>query len=372
MARMEAGAAASHIQLAFRELRMTRRIVIMRELQAARERSIALREARAEAAEHAHALEVQYERSLPGVVERVWPIVREAAAVMCAAVVLVAFAPACFDALPSSVDVRSDEPFGEQLKTALLGASVFVAAFTALFGTLLALYVRRWTATLHALHAAWIACLLGLPAGRLVERACRAAGAPLDGVSLVIATWNLTAPGVVLVHWSATEERFRGLRRAYAAALSTLTAWALCSVPWLTATVALLELAALDVLLVSLPGSPVQGLDAIATRRRAAGEPEMPGLTFKRMGLELGLGDFIVYAAFAAHASTAGGAPLLAAAVGVLSGLVPTMGYLALARRRTVVPALPLAIALGASMLAAERLMVRRLSEALASQYLFL
>ena len=33
--------------------------------------------------------------------------------------VLVAFAPACFDGLPPSVDVRSDEPFGEQLKTAL-------------------------------------------------------------------------------------------------------------------------------------------------------------------------------------------------------------------------------------------------------------
>ena len=92
-----------------------------------------------------------------------------------------------------------------------------------------------------------------------------------------------------LVHWSATEGRFRDLRRAYAALLSTLTAWALCSVPWLTATCALLELAALDVLLVSLPGSPVRGLDAIATRRRAAGEPEMPGLTFKRMGLVLGL-----------------------------------------------------------------------------------
>ena len=78
----------------------------------------------------------------------------------------------------------------------------------------------------------------------------------------------------------------------------------------------------------------------------------MPGLTFKAEGLELGLGDFIVFAALAAYASLHGATAFAAAFIGVLCGLVPTMMHLALARRRTVVPALPLSVAIGCALLA--------------------
>ena len=56
-------------------------------------------------------------------------------------------------------------------------------------------------------------------------------------------------------------------------------------------------------------------------------------------------------------------------AIGVLSGLVPTMTYIALAPRRTVLPALPLSVLLGAALLAAERLAVRPLADALAEAW---
>jgi hypothetical protein len=131
---------------------------------------------------------------------------------------------------------------------------------------------------------------------------------------------------------------------------------------------ALLMLALLDIVLVSLPGAPVQRLDAIATARRHAGEKEMPGLTFKdQQGLELGLGDFIIYSAFAAHAARGGAAPLAATVVGVLGGLVPTMSHITLRLpRRTVVPALPLSVALGALLLAGQSIMVYPLAKELA------
>ncbi len=176
---------------------------------------------------------------------------------------------------------------------------------------------------------------------------------------------SVTIPGVVAVHWSATAKRFVNVRRSYGALLSVGCAWTLASVPYQTSVTALLMLALLDVLLVSFPGSPVQRLDAIATARREAGEPQMPGLIFKHDGLELGLGDFIVYSAFAAQAAQAGVAPLVAVAIGVLLGLAVTMTHVALARRRTVVPALPLSITLGASMLAVERFVVHVLAEEL-------
>jgi len=135
---------------------------------------------------------------------------------------------------------------------------------------------------------------------------------------------------------------------------------------------ALLMLALLDVLLVSFPGSPVQRLDAIATARRKAGEVEMPGLTFKPNTLELGLGDFIIYSAFAAQAAQSGVGTLAAVSVGVLLGLTVTMTHVALARQRTVVPALPLSIALGATLLAAERFLVRGLADELSQVGAFL
>lgn len=147
-------------------------------------------------------------------------------------------------------------------------------------------------------------------------------------------------------------------RRGYAWLLSVGCAWLLASVPYQTCLATLLLLAILDLLLVSLPGAPVQRLDAIATQRRRAGEAQMPGLTSKHGGLELGLGDFIVYSAFVARVAQYGAAPLAAVSVGILAGLTVTMAYVALATRRTVVPALPLSLALGALLLAAERMLL--------------
>ena len=98
----------------------------------------------------------------------------------------------------------------------------------------------------------------------------------------------------------------------------------------------------------------------------------MPGLTFKHSGLELGLGDFIIYSAFCAHALNGGVAPLSAVAAGIVVGLVLTMSHIALARRRTVVPALPLSVAIGATLLAAERFALNPLAIALSGGHIFL
>jgi hypothetical protein len=228
--------------------------------------------------------------------------------------------------------------------------------------------VYRWETTLHVVHSLWIGCLFGAPLALLLLRGCEALGVALDAPTWVFVTWNFFAPGVLLVQWPPTTERFRIGRRVFAAALSTLCAWLLASVPYPTAVSALLMLALLDIVLVSLPGAPVQRLDAIATARRHAGEKEMPGLTFKdQQGLELGLGDFIIYSAFAAHAARGGAAPLAATVVGVLGGLVPTMSHITLRLpRRTVVPALPLSVALGALLLAGQSIMVYPLAKELA------
>lgn len=310
-------------------------------------------------------------RTLPGILERVWPIVREVGGVMAAAVVLGLTAPRAFGALPAPFDVRPDDPPAQQARAAVAGASLAAAAFTALLLALIALYLGRWERALHALHSMWVGSLLGLPLALLFVRVCEAARAPLDALTLGIAVWNAVVPGVVLVHWAPTATRFEVARRAYAALLSIGCAWALACVPYPTAITALLELALLDVVLVSLPGSPVQRLDAIASARRRAGEAQMPGLTFKASGLELGLGDFIVYSTFAARAARVGVAPLLAVTVGVLGGLVPTMSHVALARQRTVVPALPLSVALAATLLLAVCFAVRPVADALAAESLF-
>ena len=118
----------------------------------------------------------------------------------------------------------------------------------------------------------WIGGLIGGPFGLLLLQLCGRWRIPLDAATCVVLVWNVTVPGVVLVHWSATTIRFAGARRLYAAALSVLCGWLLASVPYTTALCALLMLALLDVLLVSFPGSPVQKLDAVVQERRRAGE----------------------------------------------------------------------------------------------------
>lgn len=310
--------------------------------------------------------------TLFGVSDRIWPIIREVAAILCAAVLLAVFAPAAFEALPEPFDVKDDAPPLEQTRAALTGAAVAVSAFTAFFLVLVLLYIQRWERLLYTLHSLWIGSLLGGPLYLLLTRCCNALNVPLDAMTTVFVVWNVVTPGVILVHWSATVDSFAAGRRCYAALLATLCAWLLASVPYQTAVTALLMLAVLDVLLVLLPGAPVQKLDAVATERRRSGERQMPGLTFKAEGLELGLGDFIVFPAFAAHATKVGVAPLTVICVGVLVGLVHTMATIALKRGRTVLPALPLSIALGAFLLAAERWLVHPLACTLAEAKVWL
>ena len=358
-----AKAAAMRIQAEWREHQLTVRAAALRRLHEERDEKRRLIELQNEAD-----VERRLQgRRLHGALYRVWPIVREAMAVMMTAVAVALVAPEAFYALPVPFDVDPSAPAAQQARAALLGACVAVAAFASLFVALILLFVYRCTVLLYSLHSLWIASLLGAPLALFIRRLCEAACWPLDGVTLVLLTWNATVPGLVLVHWSATAIRFERARRMCAGALSVLMAWLLASAPYQTAIATLLLLAVLDVILVSFPGSPVQHLDAIASRRRLAGEKEMPGLTFKHGGLELGLGDFIVYSAFAAHAVRNGIAPLAAVAAGVFAGLAVTMAHVALASRRTVVPALPLSVALGAVALAVER-MVAPMTGALAWQ----
>ena len=182
--------------------------------------------------------------------------------------------------------------------------------------------------------------LLGVPFCLAIFRA-RGARWPLDAVTLALLGWNHTAAGTLLTHWAPDDdERLRTWRRAYSAALSVALAWLLTALPWLTAVMALLLLGVLDLVLVALPGAPVQKLDRLATRRRAAGERQPPGLTLRAEGLELGLGDFVIYGAVAAYSVALGSGALAAGLVGVL-GLALTMARLALARRARSRPRSP-------------------------------
>ena len=81
-----------------------------------------------------------------------------------------------------------------------------------------------------------------------------------------------------------------------------------------------------------------------------------------RLALELGLGDFVLYAAVAAAGAVHGGGGggggalgVLAAVLGVFAGLAPTMAHLALVQTRTVIPALPAALTLAVGTLALTR-----------------
>ena len=95
------------------------------------------------------------------------------------------------------------------------------------------------------------------------------------------------------------------------------------------------------------------------------------GVTFLgkgRDGLLLGLGDFIVFSIFVAHAARGGVAPLAATAVGVLHGLSTTMTYVALKwPHRSLEPAIPLSVLFGAALLAVERFALRPLADSLAA-----
>ena len=85
--------------------------------------------------------------------------------------------------------------------------------------------------------------------------------------------------------------------------------------------------------------------------------------------LILGLGDFVVFAVFAAQASRDGIAPLIAVSTGVLAGLIFTMTHVALkwpGSGSSLSPAIPLSVAFGAMLLVAERFALRPLADTLA------
>lgn len=306
--------------------------------------------------------------------ERVWPMVREVSAVMLAAVLLVLAAPPAFDKLPPPFGIPpSGMPAQQQTLAALASAGVVAGLFLINFTLHGVMYVYRWTRMRHALVGLWIGTAMGAPLALLLARVCEAAGAPLDVVTLAVATLNLVAPGVLLAQLSTAEERFAWPgRRLYAALLAILTAWMLAAVPYQALITILGVFAMLDVLLVALPCcSPVQRLRAIDIARQRAGEAQMPGFTFQdtgRDGLFLGFGDFIVFSAFAVHATHAGVAALAAVSVGVVFGLVITMTHVALKwPLGSLEPAIPLSAVLGFAALVAERFIVRGCAAAVAA-----
>ena len=362
-------AAATTIAVAWRQYLCDVRIAKMQDILL----KDTLRRGAEEQAERRRLKELELQRfTLEGASTFVWPIMRETIAVMGCSVIVVNFAPAAFRGLPGPFDVNVDDPAEQQMAAALSGAAVMVAGFCAIFMALILLYTFRCDAILHFAHALYLCGVFAAPFCLLVVRLFEHSfGAPLDALTLAFLTANATVPAIALIQWPATSARFANGRRLYAAALAILCAWLLAYVPYSTAISALLLLALLDVLLVSLPGAPVQRLDQAHSERVRAGEPQMPGMTFKHSGLELGLGDFIIYSAFAAHASRAGVAPLAAVTIGILVGLALTMMHIALARRRTVVPALPLSVALGALMLAAERFVMQPFVASMASRKIF-
>ena len=355
-------AAANQIQIAFRAHRLDRLAAAVSArfaLQGTQRNDEATREALDRETER------REKRSVGGVARRIRPIVREAACVALASAALALVLPAPLT-IPPPFAVDGAAAWHEQLRSALAGAGVLLGGFVAIFGSMLALYAKGWLRALWALHCAWVGGLLGVPFCLAIFRACEALGWPLDAVTLALLGWNHTAAGTLLTHWAPDDdERLRTWRRAYSAALSVALAWLLTALPWLTAVMALLLLGVLDLVLVALPGAPVQKLDRLATRRRAAGERQPPGLTFKAEGLELGLGDFVIYGAVAAYSVALGSGALAAGLVGVLGGLALTMARLALARQRTVTPALPAAIVLATLLLAAAVLAWRPLGAAL-------
>ncbi|KAL1523484.1 hypothetical protein AB1Y20_018422 [Prymnesium parvum] len=324
------------------------------------------REAARQAEERAHA------RSLAGAASTVWPVLREAAGVMAAAALLACLAPAAYEEAAPFLAVDEGAAAAEQWRHALLGGAVLVGAFALLFAALLALYLAECLRGFYLLHSLWIGGLLAAPAALLLVRLCQEIHLPVDVVSVGLFGWNLSMPLVVVVHWHATERRFATLRRLYVALLSSLATWLLVPLPWQTAVAAVLELALLDVVLVLAPTSPVQKLDKIHRMRRRTGEPQMPGLTFKAEGLELGMGDFIIFSALAGYAARRGVSSLAIALVGVLVGLIPTMFTLALANERRVVPALPLSVAIGCLLLVIDGSVLSPFKEALAAGHVFL
>lgn len=309
--------------------------------------------------------------------ERIWPIFREAALVMLATVLVVQLLPPAFEKLPAPLHVDPNDPPWVQAQAALAGAGVMVGMFFANFAFYGILYVHRWMRLLYVHIALLVGASFGIPFYLFVVRAAQAANASLDAVTVVVATANFVIPGVLLVQWPPTSAACYQGRRCYAAALATLCSWLLASMssPTLIAVLGLFAL--IDVLLVALPCcSPVQELDKLTWARQRSGEPQMPGITYHargRDGLLLGLGDFIVFSVFVAHAVRGGVAPLAATFVGVMHGLSTTMLHVALQwPLRSLEPAIPMSVAFGAALLAAERFALLPIADALSVEGVWL
>lgn len=292
---------------------------------------------------------------------------------MCISVLLVLFAPPPFDHLPGPFDVREGDPPAAQALAALLGAGAVTIAFLCNFTVYALLYVYRQRTAVFTLVSIWMAGSIGVPFALLLLRCAGAWGVPLDGLSLLVATWNIAIPGTLLAWWHATRKRFGVCRRAHAGALAVLVSWIFAHCPYPTLIAILGLLACLDVLLVALPCcSPVQSLDKLYYARAREGWPAMPGLTFHDDGgpdgLFLGLGDFIVFSVFCSHAARYVSAAASAViGIGLLGGLVVLMIHVALKwPLRALEPAMPLSMLCAALLLVIERAALRSLKEALA------
>ena len=305
--------------------------------------------------------------------QRIWPVYREAGAVLCVTVLLAQFVPPAFAELPSTFAIAAEDPLWKRVLAATAGAGIIVAAFLVNFTVYGVAYVHRWYRCVACQMILLVGASFGVPFALLLLRFFEAVNAaPLDPLTFAFATWNFAVPGVMLVLWPPSGLRFYQGRRLYVAALASLTAWMLASMPSETLVATLLLLAILDVVLVALPCcSPVQTLDKLTWERGRSGEPQVPGVTFQdpaKDGLLLGLGDFIVFSIFSVHAARGGAAPLAATAVGIMHGLTITMLHVALKwPSRSLIPAIPASVILGTVLLVAERFALRPLAGILAA-----
>ena len=121
-----------------------------------------------------------------------------------------------------------------------------------------------------------------------------------------------------------------------------------------------------DVVAVLTPRGPLKLLVEEAERR----EEPIPGLVYEGQDIKLGLGDFIFYSILVGRASLTSLAATAACAVAVLAGLVSTLALLPVYEK--ALPALPISIALGATVYFAVALVVAPLSEFGAAHSLFL
>lgn len=249
-------------------------------------------------------------------------------------------------------DAQADAPVdaaGVALNVALFMA--FAVALTCAFA---ALFGRGTGGALRALvggaFAAVFACAVGLVALQLSVDA----GAALDAVTLALLCANGAAVGVAALFcappWQMSGDASDRLGKVVLVAGMVALSWPFMVMPAATLWATLLALVAWDLFAVLAPCGPLAYILRVdAQRTRRGEESELPpGLVYEDNRFRLGTGDLLVYSAMAGRAVQDGWLPGVACAAGVLVGAAATVAVTLVSTRQNL-PALPLAVALGAA-----------------------